>query len=139
MGKSRDEAPSSAPTPDEPVGRRALLRRAATVAAAGIGGIAATEMLTRRPGQRRHRRRADPGPVANDAQGNQTKMTSSTAAGASLEVANTGLVANVRLTPVDDAEHYGGSTIHGDPGAAMLGGELINLTEQTHRLATATR
>jgi hypothetical protein len=129
MGKSRGEAPSSAQTPDETVGRRALLRRAATVAAAGIGGIAATEMLTAGPASANV---GDPlalGDITNDAQGNQTAMTSSTAAGASLEVANTGLTANVRLTPVDDADHYGGATIHGDPGGAMVGGELINLTE----------
>lgn len=130
MGKSRDEAATSAPTTDEPVGRRALLRRAATVAAAGIGGIAATEMLTAGPASA-----ASGGNVvlgeANDSQTDQTTWTSATQQGASLELSNTGLTANVRLAPVDDAEHYGGSTIHGDPLAKMVGGELINLTEQS--------
>jgi hypothetical protein len=130
MGKSRGEAPSSAQTPDETVGRRALLRRAATVAAAGIGGIAATEMLTAGPASASTGQDVVLG-NPNDSGPDQTTWTSSTPDGASLDIANTGLTANVRLTPVDDADHYGGATIHGDPGANMLGGELLNLTEAT--------
>jgi hypothetical protein len=133
MGKSRSDAPTSAQTPDETVGRRALLRRAATVAAVGIGGIAATEMLTAGPASAAvgdNLKLGDDSTI-NDAAGNQTSMTSSTALGASLEIANTGLTANVRLVPVDTADDYGGSTINGDPGANMLGGELLNLTEDS--------
>src|ERR1700759_3553751 len=105
MGKSRDEARPSPQTPEVPLARRALLRRAATVAAAGIGGIAATEMLTAGPAS------SDPldnfvignvGTSANDAGGVQTSLTSATQSGATLDIANTGHVANVRLAPVDD-------------------------------------
>src|SRR4051794_36634472 len=54
MGSSRTPDAQGNPDPTgnldtEKVGRRALLRRAATVAAAGIGGVAATEMLTAGP------------------------------------------------------------------------------------------
>ncbi len=56
MGKSRSDAGPSEQTPDETVGRRALLRRAATVAAAGIGGVAAAEMLSAGPASRGRRR-----------------------------------------------------------------------------------
>jgi hypothetical protein len=130
MGKSRSEAGPSVQTPDEPVGRRALLRRAATVAAAGIGGVAAAEMLSAGPASAAT---GDPlllGSIANDAGTDRTSMTSGTTTRASLEVANTGLVANVRLAPVDDATHFGGSKPPlGDPGGTMKGGELLNLTE----------
>ena len=111
----------------EKVGRRALIRRAATLAAAGIGGVAATEMLTASPAS------AATGTMmfgqANAAGASNTSLTSS-ADSSTLEISHTAKVANVRLAPVDDAGDYGGGTTPaGDPGGTMLGGELLNLTE----------
>ncbi len=129
MGKSRDEARPSPQTPEVPLARRALLRRAATVAAAGIGGVAATEMLTAGPASAAA---GDPLTLgqANSSGGSPTTLASSTDDGASLEVGNSGLVANLRLPPVAVAASYGAQTGHtGDPGNVMQGGELINLTE----------
>ena len=129
MGKSRDEARPSPQTPEVPLARRALLRRAATVAAAGIGGVAATEMLTAGPASAAA---GDPLTLgqANSSGGSPTTLASSTDDGASLEVGNSGLVANLRLPPVGVAASYGAQTGHtGDPGNVMQGGELINLTE----------
>jgi hypothetical protein len=111
----------------EKVGRRALIRRAATLAAAGIGGIAATEMLTASPAS------AATGNMqfgATNTAGVDKTILTSTADSATFEVAHTGKIANVRLKPVDDSVDYGGpSSPAGDPLATMLGGELINLTE----------
>jgi hypothetical protein len=112
----------------EKVGRRALLRRAATVAAAGIGGIAATEMLTASPA---NAAAGDPmvlGP--NNGTTARTTLTSAAATGSTFEVSHSAKIANVRLAPVDDSVDYGGPTNpQGDPNGTMLGGELINLTE----------
>lgn len=111
----------------EKVGRRALLRRAATLAAAGIGGVAATEMLTASPAA------AVTGAMqfgtSNNAGGSNTSLTS-TAGGSTFEISHTNLIANLRLTPVDDAGDYGDpANPQGDLGGTMRGGELVNLTE----------
>lgn len=121
----------------EKVGRRALIRRAATLAAAGIGGVAATEMLTASPASAAAGGNMIIG-QSNAAGASNTSLTS-TADSSTLEVTHTGKVANLRLTPVDDSGDYGGANPQGDPGGTMLGGELLNLTEQvTTGTGTAT-
>jgi hypothetical protein len=139
MGKSRTpKAPATTSADTEQdgvasVGRRALIRRAATVAAAGIGGIAATEMLSAGPAAAAI---GDPlllgGDGSNDpvnnAQTQKTVITSS-APSATFDVRHGSKIANMRLAPVDDSVDYGGDTPAGDPAATMLGGELLNLTE----------
>jgi hypothetical protein len=131
MGRSRtNRAQTSTEIPDEQLGRRALLRRAATVAAAGIGGVAATEMLTAGPASAAA---GDPMVLGvNDAVTAQTKLSSAAAAGATLEITHAANIANLRLPPVDTALDYTGTKTvvgHGDNGRKMKGGELLNLTE----------
>src|SRR6185437_17112014 len=125
MGKNRREAQLSLPIIEETVGRRALLRRAATVAAAGIGGVAAAEMLSAGPAAAAA---GDPLTLgqSNSAGSAQTFVTSSTQAGATLDIANTSKVANVRLAPLTTASDY---TTNGDSLGTLKGGELLNLTE----------
>jgi hypothetical protein len=121
----------------EKVGRRALIRRPAPLAAAGIGGVAATEMLTASPASAAAGGNMIIG-QSNAAGASNTSLTS-TADSSTLEVTHTGKVANLRLTPVDDSGDYGGANPQGDPGGTMLGGELLNLTEQvTTGTGTAT-
>jgi hypothetical protein len=145
MGRSRTpRAQSSTSTPqqtspdpldgEERVGRRALMRRAATVAAAGIGGIAATEMLTASPAAAAS---GDPlllggdgtATAVNNAQTHKTIVTS-TAPSATFDIRHSGNIANLRLAPIEDSVAYGDpATGNGDAGGTMLGGELLNLTE----------
>lgn len=134
MGKSRDAStPSSQSTPEdaEKVGRRALMRRAAGLAAAGIGGVAATEMLSAGPAAANV---GDPilAGQTTDAINSKTILNSG-AGSATFDIRNDSLVANLRLAPVDDAVDYGGDgtpgSANGDPNATMIGGELLNLTE----------
>jgi hypothetical protein len=111
----------------EKVGRRALIRRAATLAAAGIGGVAATEMLTASPASA-----AAGGNMIlgqSNSSGSQTTSVTSSADSSTLEISHSAKIANLRLTPVDDSADYGGSSPAGDPNGTMLGGELLNLTE----------
>jgi hypothetical protein len=136
MGKSRTAKAQASTDVSEidqdgapSVGRRALLRRAATVAAAGIGGVAATEMLTAGPASAAA---GDPVTLgASNTSGLQTTfVTSASTEGATLDFAHTDHIANLRLAPVDDSSTYGDPiTGVGDAGGVMLGGELINLTE----------
>jgi hypothetical protein len=136
MGRSRSERARTsadiADTADEQqVGRRALLRRAATVAAAGIGGVAATEMLTAGPASAAS---GDPFTLgqSNSSGADQSKLSSAASAGASLEITHTANIANLRLAPVDTALDYQGTktvTGKGDAAGVMKGGELLNLTE----------
>ena len=139
MGRSRTpRAQSSTSTPqqttpapvdgEEQVGRRALMRRAATVAAAGIGGIAATEMLTASPAAAASGGNAILGAV--NTSGPDTTVFSSAAGSSTVEVRHTNNIANMRLAPMEDSQAYGDPTTgNGDGGGTMLGGELLNLTE----------
>jgi hypothetical protein len=134
MGKSRTPKAAASTNAGEidqdsapAVGRRALIRRAATVAAAGIGGIAATEMLSAGPAAAAAGDPLNLGEL-NNADDQKTIITS-TAPSATLDVRHSGKIANLRLAPVDDSQDYGGDPIHGDLAGTMLGGELINLTE----------
>jgi hypothetical protein len=128
MGHSRSDAGPNEQTPDEAVGRRALLRRAATVAAAGIGGVAAAEMLSAGPASA-----ATGDPVVAGAANSAAAQTSlsSSANVATLSLANSSDAANLRLAPVDDSADYTGTT-------ALLGGELVNLTETVGSATTDT-
>jgi hypothetical protein len=139
MGKSRETRahakditpPAGGPaaldgTPE--VGRRALMRRAAGLAAAGIGGVAATEMLTASPASAAA---GDPMTLgqSNDA-GNAKTIVNSGAPSATLDVRHDSNIANLRLAPIEDSVAYGDpDTGNGDTGGTMLGGELLNLTE----------
>jgi hypothetical protein len=112
----------------EQVGRRAMLRRAAGLAAAGIGGIAATEMLTAGPASAAA---GDPLTLGqtNDA-GNAKTSVNSGAPSATFTISHDNNIANLRLVPVEDSVAYGDPvTGNGDANNTMLGGELINLTE----------
>jgi hypothetical protein len=111
----------------EKVGRRALIRRAATLAAAGVGGVAATEMLTASPASAAAGGNMIIG-ASNVAGASNTSLTSN-ADSSTLEISHTAKVANLRLAPVDDSADYGGTNPLGDPGGTMLGGEMLNLTE----------
>ncbi len=138
MGRSRNPQAQNdqndqgrAASSGESVGRRALLRRAATVAAAGIGGVAATEMLSAGPAS------AAAGDAlllqaGNDAGTNRTTLTSAATTGSTMEISHSAKIANLRLPPVDTAVDYAGDKTHtrqGDLGGKMAGGELLNLTE----------
>ena len=132
MGHSRSDAGPNEQTPDETVGRRALLRRAATVAAAGIGGVAAAEMLSAGPASA-----AQNDPVLagqSTAAGPNVTTLSSTVDGPTLELDNNNGAhhgTNLRLAPVDTSAAYVGT-------AQLAGGELLNLTEQVGLATTDT-
>lgn len=105
----------------EKVGRRALIRRAATLAAAGIGGVAATEMLTASPAS------ASTGAMqygaSQDAGASETVLTSAATNGATLVLGHTNGLTPLRLQDSGDSANFS------DSGAKLLGGELVNLTE----------
>jgi hypothetical protein len=105
----------------EKVGRRALIRRAATLAAAGIGGVAATEMLSASPAS------ATTGAMqygqAQDAGASDTTLTSNATNGATLVLGHTNGLTPLRLQDSGDSASFA------DSGGKLLGGELVNLTE----------
>jgi len=105
----------------EKVGRRALIRRAATLAAAGIGGVAATEMLTASPAA------ATSGAMnygqSQDAGTSETVLTSNSTTGATLVLGHTNGLTPLRLDDSGDSGNFA------DNGGVLKGGELVNLTE----------
>jgi hypothetical protein len=105
----------------EKVGRRALIRRAATLAAAGIGGVAATEMFSASPAS------ASTGAMqygqSQDAGASETVLTSNATNGATLVLGHTNGLTPLRLNDSGDSGAFA------DTGGKLVGGELVNLTE----------
>ncbi len=114
----------------EKVGRRALIRRAATLAAAGIGGVAATEMLSASPAS------ASTGAMqygqSQDAGASDTTLTSNATNGATLVLGHTNGLTPLRLDDSGDSGDFA------DTGGKLVGGELVNLTETVDTSAGGT-
>jgi hypothetical protein len=122
MSPETPETPETADLSDGRVGRRALLRRAATVAAAGIGGVAATEMLSAGSASAATGDPVEMG-LTNDGGSVQTTLSSDSTTGSTFMLTHDNGLAPLRLKASIAAADFA------DTGGLFQGGELINLTE----------